>query len=272
MSGIKFLQYISGNEYEDLKKEYLKLYLKSGNNLGLSASYSIPNSEPSIFNLKSVINPDWKNTLSEKAKEYLEKRKVLSAPFLKEPLYSCYTKNKDEYIMIPWKLNGVDAYYQLNDFQKLHSLKYIFPKNKTKLLYGLDNIDISWKYILVFEGVYDSLFVKNGIACGTKKLSANQLNIIKERYPNHQIVIAFDNDIPGLTSIARLLDENNGFKYFLWFNQNTKQKDINDYVLFKNNVNMFIDPKVLEKFIIGKLSMRTYLLKTQFAYGSNTQK
>ena len=272
MSGIKFLQYISGNEYEDLKKEYLKLYLKSGNNLGLSASYSIPNSEPSIFNLKSVINPDWKNTLSEKAKEYLEKRKVLSAPFLKEPLYSCYTKNKDEYIMIPWKLNGVDAYYQLNDFQKLHSLKYIFPKNKTKLLYGLDNIDISWKYILVFEGVYDSLFVKNGIACGTKKLSVNQLNIIKERYPNHQIVIAFDNDMPGLTSTARLLDENNNFKYFLWFNQNTKQKDINDYVLFKNNVNMFIDPKVLEKFIIGKLSMRTYLLKTQFAYGSNTQK
>lgn len=50
-------------------------------------------------------------------------------------------------------------------------MKYIFPKDKKKLVYGLDNIDISWPYIIVFEGVYDSVFVKNGISVGTKAIT-----------------------------------------------------------------------------------------------------
>ena len=163
MSGIKFLEFISGSSYADIRKEYMKLYLKTGQNLSLSANYDIPSEEPSMFQLQSIVKPEWKQPLSDKAKAYLSGRKVTEAPFLKENLYSCYTKKGEEYIMIPWRLNGVDAYFQLNDFQKLHSLKYVFPKDKKKLLYGLDNIDISWPYIIAFEGVYDSLFVKNGI-------------------------------------------------------------------------------------------------------------
>lgn len=50
-------------------------------------------------------------------------------------------------------------------------MKYIFPKDSKKLVFGLDNIDVSWPYVICFEGVYDSLFVKNGIATGTKSLS-----------------------------------------------------------------------------------------------------
>lgn len=262
MSGIKFLEFISGNSYADIRKEYMKLYLKTGKSLSLSASYDIPSEEPSVFQLQSIVKPEWKQALSDKAKAYLSERKVTEAPFLKENLYSCYTKKGEEYIMIPWRLNGVDAYFQLNDFQKLHSLKYIFPKDKKKLLYGLDNIDISWPYIIVFEGVYDSLFVKNGIATGTKSVTDYQLKLIKERFPRHQLVISFDNDKAGITSMVKLLKNGSDFKYFKWFNKNTQQKDINDYIISKGNVNIFTNTSILEKMIVDKLLMKMFLIQS----------
>ena len=264
MSGIKFLEFISGNNYNDIRKEYMKLYLKTGKSASLSASYEIPAEEPTIFQLQPLVKPEWKQALSNKAKEYLDNRKVIEAPFRKENLYSCYTKKGEEYIMIPWRLNGVDAYYQLNDFQKLHSLKYIFPKDKKKLIYGLDNIDISWPYIIAFEGVFDSLFVKNGIATGTKSITDYQLKLIKERFPKHQIVISFDNDKAGIAAMIKLLKDNNEFKYFKWFNKNTVQKDINDYVLAKNDVNIFTNTSILEKMIVDKLLMKMFLIQSGF--------
>jgi len=272
MSGIKFLEFISGNSYADIRKEYMKLYLKTGKSLSLSASYDIPSEEPSVFQLQSIVKPEWKQVLSDKAKAYLSERKVTEAPFLKENLYSCYTKKGEEYIMIPWRLNGVDAYFQLNDFQKLHSLKYIFPKDKKKLLYGLDNIDISWPYIIVFEGVYDSLFIKNGIATGTKSVTDYQLKLIKERFPRHQLVISFDNDKAGISSMIKLLKNGSDFKYFKWFNKNTQQKDINEYVISKGNVNIFANTSILEKMIVDKLLMKMFLIQSGLwaKYGSST--
>lgn len=263
MSGINFLQYISGNSYEDIKREYFKLYLKSGLNLNLSSNYVIPNKEPSIFDFKQIIKSEWKKPLSDKARQYLENRKVLSAPFLKENLYSCYTKKNDEYILIPWKINGIDAYYQLNDFQKLHSLKYIFPKEKQKLLYGLDNIDINWKNIILTEGVYDSLFVPNCCATGTKSITDYQAQLINERYPHHQIVISFDCDSPGISAMIKLIKENKPYKYFLWWNTQIKQhyKDINEYVLGINNINVFTDKKYVESLCLSPLQAKLFLMK-----------
>lgn len=262
LSGIKFIEAISGSSYEEIRKEYTRLFLRSGRNPKLSADFEAPDDEPDLFHLKSIINPDWKNPLTDKALEYLENRKVLEAPFFDNQLYSCFNRSRsEEFILIPWKLNGIEAYYQINDFQKLHSMKYIFPKDKKKLIAGLDNIDISFPYIFVFEGYYDSVFVKNGICVGTKAITDYQLRLIKERFPKHQIVISFDNDSAGIDSMIRLLKRENDFKYFRWFNKNTMQKDINDFVLAKGNVNIFSDPKVLEKMIADKLVMKMYLIQ-----------
>ena len=262
LSGIKFLEARSGESYQEIRKEYLRLFLKSGLNHDLSSHVEIPKTEPSIIEYKSIIKQSWKNELSENAKTYLANRKVLDAPFLKDTLYSCYGKNNDEYILIPWTLNGCEgAYYQVNDFMKNHSLKYIFPKDKKKLVFGLDNIDISWPYIIIVEGVYDSLFIKNCIATGTKSITESQYKLIHERYPHHQIVVSFDNDIPGISSMVKLIKAGKDFKYFRWFNSNTKQKDINEYVLAKNDVNIFTDPNKLEKMIINGMKMKLFLIE-----------
>lgn len=262
MSGIKFLQALSGSDYNEIKQEYTKLFLKSGLNTNLSTHFEIPANEINIFKLKSIINPSLKNPLSENALNYLKQRKVIDAPFFQDTLYSIYSKDKSkEFILIPWIINNIDAYYQINDFMKYNSLKYIFPKNKSKLVAGLDNIDITWPYIIATEGYYDSLFIKNGIALGTKAITDTQLKLIRERYPHHQLVISFDNDTAGIEAMTKMIKNECHFKFFKWFNQNTKEKDINDYVISKNNVNIFTDKKVLEHLIIDKLQMKMFLIQ-----------
>ena len=262
LSGLKLIEALSGTSYDEIRREYAKLFFKNGLNASLSA-YNTPSNSAdlSIFNVKSIIKPEWKNSLTKDAMEYLNKRKVLDAPFLKDPLYSCFNKDKgEEYILIPWILNGVDAYYQVNDFKKFHSLKYIFPKDTHKLVYGLDNIDMSWPYIIVFEGVYDSLFVKNGIATGTKSISDMQYKLIRERYPKMSICCSFDNDVAGISSMVKMIKKNADVKFFKWFDQSTLQKDINDYVLATGDIDAFTDKSKLEKMIIEPMQMKWYLV------------
>ena len=267
MSGIKFLQLLSGSDYEDIHREYVRLFLKSGLDSSLSANAWQPNAddEPSIFNLKNAIDSSMKKPLTDKAKAYLDSRRVLQAPFLKEPLYSIYSEPKrdQEYILIPWKLNGVDAYYQVNDFLKLKSMKYMFPKGKKKLLYGLDNVDPSYSKIFAFEGVYDSLFVKNGIATGTKSITDYQMKLIRERWPHHEVVVSFDNDQAGFSSMKKLIETNKASKFFVWFDQNTKEKDINEYVISKNNLNAFADTKTLDNMIYDSLQMKLWMISNK---------
>lgn len=268
MSGVKFLSVISGTDQDKVKEEFFKFkyngknFNLTSNSLDVNKSTTTNKAYNYIFNPKSIIKPDWKKQLSDKAKEYLSNRMVDKSPFLKDNLYSFYDKAQREFIMIPWVLNGTEVYFQLNDFQHFtNNMKYIFPKHMEKVIYGLDNVDINFPYIICFEGVYDSLFVKNGVAIGGKYLTELQKNIIKQRFPNHQIVLSFDNDKSGIDSIAKLFEDKkaDNYSYFVWFNKNTKQKDINDYVLYKNNPMIFSDENIINKFIMNPIKMKLFL-------------
>ena len=276
LSGMKLLQVFSGEDYTDVKSRFFKSMFdgKHFNSLS-SASYDVQdNKQDNVLQFKSVLKPEWKNSLSEKAQTYLKERLVLSAPFRKEKFYSYYSKSGGEYILIPWKINGIDAYFQLNDFLKIGNggLKYIFPKNKDKLIYGLDNVNINFPYLICFEGVYDSLFVPNGLAIGGKNLTDLQERILRKRFPNHKIVLSLDNDKPGLVSTSRCLSKNTFSRnlFFKWFDSSTKEKDINDFVKTQNNVNIFCDLKYVESMIIDSITMKMWLAKN--GYSSNNDK
>lgn len=261
MSGIKLLKALSGPDYESIHREYIDLFLKSGLSSSLSSTSYVDPEEPNVFSLKSAIDPSMKHPLTSRATAYLKSRLVLDAPFLKEPLFSALPKDKpdEEYILIPWKVNGIDAYYQINDFLKIRQMKYIFPKNKKKLLYGLDNIDPSYGKIFVFEGVYDSLFVKNGIASGTKSITEYQMKLISQRWPHHEVCIAFDNDNAGFAATMKMVETGRAAKIFKWFDESTPEKDINEYVVSHNDVNAFSDVKKLDSMVMDKLQMKLWM-------------
>lgn len=263
MSGIKLLEALSGSDYPSLHQEYIRLFLKTGLDASLSSTFSSSNdTEASIFNMKPALDPSIKKPLSERAKAYLKHRMVLDAPFLKEKIFSTYQeKDAEEYILIPWKINGIDAYYQINDFLGIRGIKYMFPKSKKKLLYGLDNVDPSYKKIFVFEGVYDSVFVKNGICSGTKSITDYQMKLIKNRWPQHEICIAYDNDLAGFSAMLKAIEQGKASKFFVWYNAATKEKDINEAVLASGNVKMFSDTDMLDSMTLDKLQMKIWMMK-----------
>ena len=147
----------------------------------------------------------------------------------------------------------------MNDFLGLHSMKYIFPPKRKKLLYGLDNVDPMYKKIFVFEGVYDSLFVKNGICSGTKAITDYQMKLIKSRWPQHDICIAFDNDAPGFAAMMKAVKQEKAAKFFVWYSSNTREKDINDAVLAANDSKLFVDPCKLDSMTLDKLQMKIWM-------------
>ena len=107
--------------------------------------------------------------------------------------------------------------------------------------------------MICFEGVYDSLFVKNGIALGTKSITSYQMNLIGNRYPNHRICVSFDNDMPGIESMSKMIDRNDDVAFLKWFSPGMKAKDINEYVQETNDPKAFSDAKKLESMLESPL-------------------
>ena len=264
LSGFKFASSLEGIDEDELKKEYVRFkYGEKGMKSVQVSCFSTSTAKKNpIADLPQVVKKDWKRPLTDLAKSYLDKRMVTSAPFLKEPLYSYIAKDGGEYILIPWIINGVECYYQINDFQRLNKagLKYIFPKNTKKMIYGLDNVDTSFPYIFAFEGVYDSMFVKNGICLGGKSMTELQAEIISKRFPRHEVVMCLDNDRPGLIASGRSVMKNMGLKYFKWFDDTTPEKDINDYVLAHKDPKAFSDPEKLKGMVVNSIMMKMFLV------------
>ena len=263
MSGLKLLEQLSGSDFDRIKLEYGRAKIRSS----VSSRPKVLTPASAVSKLSDLvglvprIREDWKLPLSQAATEYLDHRKVLSAPFLRDRLYSCQGRGGLEYILIPWKLNGVECYYQFNDFQRHNAdgRKYIFPSKLQKVVFGLDNIDVSFPYVICFEGVYDSVFVKNGVCIGGKSLTPLQEQIISLRYPRHRIVLAFDNDAPGREATRRAIERTGGkFKYFKWYSEHEPAKDINDYVLETGDVSAFANPAVVEGMVVSPIVMRGY--------------
>ena len=269
MSGWKFIQFLMKDaDAEALKAEYAKIMLERGGRNPFDKIDDKTKKVPSVLETvsggTSVIPPKWKNPLSDAAREYLEHRLVTKAPFLYDnQFYSCKDKLGREFILIPWIVNGCEAYYQINDFQKIDAAgrKYIFPPKLDKLVYNIDNVDLRYKKIILFEGVYDSLFVKNGVAIGGKFLTKTQRELLAERYPNHQLVYSFDNDGAGFEAGSRAMGQNEtqNLNFFKWFDRGESAKDVNDYVLKTGNTNAFADKGVVDSHIINSMQMKMYL-------------
>ena len=83
------------------------MVFRSGVSPSLSSVYEFPSNAYDLFNIKPIVKPEWKTLLSDEARTYLNSRLVLSAPFLKDPLYSWKSKKNLDYILIPWVINGV---------------------------------------------------------------------------------------------------------------------------------------------------------------------
>lgn len=271
-TGLDLYAQLSGEDItrgEFAKKFFFKRF--SENDTTTSATSSDSTFDINYRKPKRLGIPDFlKHKLTEQGYEYLNNRRIFEAPNLDHdaPFYSCAKKthgNVYNAITIPWRFDCEDYFYQLRfiDDIALPFGKYFFPnKQKTgvdKPVYGLDMVDVSFPYVICFEGVFDSIWVRNGVAIGGKNLSDYQRKLINTRYPRHKIVFAFDNDGPGKAAYLSCA-EKYPFDLFLnWFDKSDGCKDINELILKCGNVNAMMDASELESMIESAMALRMRL-------------
>ena len=229
MSGIKFASFVSGIEEKIILSEF------SRNNInGFISELSGDNS--SIFEQHINLDPPgivYPNTrdLNEKEISYLSYRRVTELQFFKELDFNGITAKQGDFLFIPWYWNKKLLNYQIHNYMKYKLIpKYLFSKKGMKPIFGLGRIDNSFKTIVVFEGVFDSLFVKNGISVGGKTLTKFQEYILSTFYNDYEIVLALDQDKPGMGSMTKFAKRGtNQFKFFMPSLDGCK--DINEFVI-----------------------------------------
>ena len=120
---------------------------------------------------------------------------------------------------------------------------------------------MSFPYIICTEGVFDSLFVKNGVALGGRSLTEYQMKMISTFYPRHRIVLAFDNDQPGIQAALRHMERYPDLLYLDMYDlfNAANVKDLNDFVLATGRADIFMNDKIVKQMISSSFKMQMKL-------------
>lgn len=263
MTGYDFLKFICTKDvFDRIIQDYKVLnfnnIVKGQRNESTSSSVQnhieILSPSPSY---KYLLDSNWTvNPLSDNAKKYLDERKIPIGS--RDMLKSIVDSTGREFILIQYIWDDNCIYHQLGNFNKYDikgqgSTKYIFPKDENinfqpKPVFNIGNVDVSHHSIYCTEGVFDSLFLKNGVALGGRSLTDYQYKMLTELYPRHRIVLAFDNDYAGMSSSLKHAEK---FPDISFLDLSdilaiAHAKDINDFVKATNRADLFTNEKLLK--------------------------
>lgn len=271
-SALELYEKLSGMSKNDILPEYLS-YIRNSSSKTRGVNFSNFCSASGVVETNkheelvidfNQIPEKLKHTLTENGLKYLKSRKIFESKNLPSyaKFYSASYKGEYEIVVIPWYMEGRECYYQWRFLDPNAPFpKYGFPKGLTKKIYGIDMIDPSFPFIICTEGVFDSLWVKNGVAVGGKHLTDLQRYIIKTRFPKHKLVYAFDNDSAGLEAMLKQSNENENSLVFYWKDKSKGCKDLNEFVI-NEDPNYFFNETNVKQCIMNPLQLKLRMLKT----------
>lgn len=244
MSGYKFLSLLTGKSITEIKSELIK---RAGTFTSVTKSNieeknlfdELISKKANKLSVKErLLDDDWTENLPNIVLDLLNKRKILEAPYLNGLKF--YYNKKSKRLVIPWS----DTYWQeraLFKYQEDQEGKYLFPfdENTKKPIFGLNLADLSNNNIFLLEGVFDSIFVKGGLAVGSLKLSNYQNELLEPFKSTHNIVYFMDNqwlDKSSYLESLKILKEKPFQKIFIWPKELSKFKDVNDSIIYSNNL------------------------------------
>ena len=184
---------------------------------------------------------------NERAKEYLERRKLNPSDFYYTSKFKAWTnshkKTFDDFnydeprIIIPlfYKKSWIGFQGRSLGPNSVKYITVIFNENSPKI-YGLDNIRRDAP-VFVTEGPFDSTFIRNSIAmCGADGDVG--------KWGVSTPVWVYDNE-PRSKEITSRISNNitNGESVVIWPNQ-IKEKDINDMVLAGHDVQSIVESNI----------------------------
>jgi len=243
-----------------LYKEYVLERYKSGvinNTRSANTIYNItPPKFDKVAKQKIFEHGEWLNKLPSEhfCLEYLRKRKIPES-YYDSLLFTQHYKQFCD-VLIPKHGKQIldDArlvipfYDDNNDLIAVsgraletsdRTLRYVTIRTResdTKLLYGMDRIDLK-KRVKIVEGPIDSLFLTNCVASGDANLSAAAEELIRRGISKENIVLCPDRE-PRNKEIVKMMQNAIKLNYNIVIWPNTiNGKDINEIILFGKTQN-----------------------------------
>jgi len=167
--------------------------------------------------------------LPQHALDFISSRLLLRAPY-KQPGFEFRYDEQTGYLVFPWLLKNAPYYYQKRNIEENSTKpKYLFPKNLTRPLFGLDMINQDIPYIFITESVFDSQWIKQCVGAGSILLSNFQWKLLQKLFPKHRFIFITDNpavDKAASELIFKLI-ERFPQAYFFLFPSKHNLKDVN---------------------------------------------
>lgn len=214
----------------------------------------------------------YKNKLAVKyGLEYLEKRRLKTAINAPSAFYVSLTHptHKGRLIVPFCDVSGRTCFYQSRAIgasgqEELEKIRYLSKKNSSRTCFNLDKVDTKLGYLFVFEGPFDSCFIKNGIAVAGINTSKNSDFTPEQRaqlalFPDLQIIWCLDSqwkdDASKIKSGVLL---RNGECVFIWPKKEGKlYKDFNDMAVARGVDEIPVD-WVLDNALCGQVGLTRY--------------
>lgn len=245
-SGFYLLTYILGQNIDQIKKDFIGWAKRH------KIKQPIIQKEPSKIieeKKEEFVLPYYWLSDAEELIDFISKRHIDKAPFLPKNFKLWYDIH-DKRIIIPWSRIGNEIKCWQGRAIDNRQPKYKFSSGGIKDVFNIDQIDPAFPYIFLLEGALDAIWVKNGIAIGGLKPKDEQLQMIRDYWPMHTIVLMPDNqntDEAAKKASEKAIMNNIKQKVFIWPKE-LKAKDVNDFIM--NNDNLFTN----EQFLIDNCS------------------
>ena len=206
--------------------------------------------------------------LTPEASQYLDSRKIIK----RNDLLSITSPSGLPFILIQYKFLNECIFYQLHNYTGATltngtKIKYMFPNSldlndQQKPVFGIDDIDPSWPFIICCEGVYDALSYTNGVGLAGRVLTDYQKKLLSVRWPHHKLVMALDNDQAGKNSMLKMTKHSNSlFLNLIPVFSKFNVKDANDFAKLSDKArDLLLNRKFLESNMMTALEMDVNLL------------
>ena len=259
MSGLMFLSRVSGKSIKEIKLELVKNAEKFVFKKQQPKASDKPLQKSKSAKKEAIDKIDfgiWTKDLPDFCLDYIKTRKLDKAEF-KPPWLEFMYNREDQRLVIPWP----DGYYQERKLLSSQDKepKYKFPKGVEKPVFGLDMLDPNFKYIFLLEGVFDSIWVKNGVAVGSLKMSSHQEELIKKFTDDgYKAVWMPDNQFADTSSFEmtkKICSKDPYVEVFIWPKVLKKFKDVNETVMKSDKfIELWKSEEFLKKYTKNSLA------------------
>jgi hypothetical protein len=262
-SGLWIIAKFEDRPISDVRREFIEYVRKYYNSPG-SVEHAPDMETPVVKKIQRAFTiPDNWMPPPPFVVKYLDDRMIRRAPYLPSN-YQFYYNRDTKRLVICWVENSEIKYYQERALNDRQFPKYLFPKDASKHVFGLDRLDNTNKYMYLIEGFLDCIYVYNGVCVGSVNMTAGQREMLGAY--EQEKVLMFDNQWRDETSCNICFNtakKNPTQKMFIW-PRNIVEKDVNEYFVKHYPDNPFVNPEFLESRIMSGIRVMLELKHSQF--------